>query len=96
VAGGDLAGRHRHAASVDARVFPGKPPDATEFARTVFTHSLEMTVVSRMAGRFGLAARYDQVRENPPPSEKALIENERVWLALSSDGAGGASTSSRM
>jgi hypothetical protein len=86
VAEADLAGPASHAASVDARVFPGKPPYATRVARTVFTHSLEMTV-SAGAGRSDWLLGTIRPGESTTLLEKALTENERVCWHLSTDGA---------
>lgn len=82
----DIAGPTSHAAAVDAKVFPGKPPYATRVARTVFVHSLELST-SAGAGRpewlLGTARPGDPVAL----LEKALIDNERACWHLSSDGA---------
>ncbi|WP_158441140.1 DUF499 domain-containing protein [Kribbella steppae] len=86
VAEADLAGPASHAASVDAHVFGGKPPYATRVARTVFIHSLEMTVTAG-AGRSEWLLGTIRPGESTTLLEKALTENERICWHLSSDGA---------
>ena len=80
----DLAGGSSHTALVDRDVFPGKPPYATRVARTVFTHSLEMTM-SAGAGRADWIVGTMQPGDTTALLEKALAENERVCWHLSSD-----------
>lgn len=80
----DLAGGSSHTALVDRDVFPGKPPYATRVARTVFTHSLEMTM-SAGAGRAEWIVGTMQPGDTTALLEKALAENERVCWHLSSD-----------
>ncbi len=82
----DLAGPSSHAASVDARVFPDREPYATRVCRTVFTHSLEMTV-SAGAGRTEWILGTMQPGDTTALLERALAESERVCWHLSSDGA---------
>lgn len=81
----DLAGPTSHAAAVDAKVFPGKPPYATRVARTVFVHSLELSV-SAGAGRAEWLLGTIEPGDPMALLEKALSENERVCWHLSSDG----------
>lgn len=82
----DLAGASSHTAQVDRDVFPGKPPYATRVARTVFTHSLEMTMQAG-AGRAEWIVGTMQPGDTVELLWKALMENERVCWHLSSDGA---------
>lgn len=82
----DLAGDLSHTAQVDRDVFPGKPAYATRVARTVFTHSLEMTMQAG-AGRAEWIVGTMQPGDTVALLEKALAENERVCWHLSSDGA---------
>lgn len=86
VAAVDLAGPGSHAAVVDAKVFPGKPPYATRVGRTVLVHSLEMT---GQAGAGRTEWIMGTLRPGEPTSllETALAESERVFWHLASDGA---------
>jgi hypothetical protein len=86
VALADLAGPTSHAATVDADVFPGKPPYATRVARTVFTHSLEMKV-SAGAARADYLLGTLRPGDNPSLLDKALTEAERMFWHLSFDGS---------
>jgi hypothetical protein len=85
VASVDLAGTLSHASSVDKQVFPNKPPYATRITRTVFTHSLEMTVAAG-AGRTDWILGTMRPGDATAVLEKALTESERVCWHLSSDG----------
>lgn len=85
VASVDLAGPLSHASSVDRQVFPNKAPYSTRIARTVFTHSLEMTVAAG-AGRTDWILGTMRPGDATAVLEKALIESERVFWHLSSDG----------
>jgi hypothetical protein len=86
VAMADLAGPTSHSATVDAEVFPGKPPYATRVARTVLTHSLEMKV-SAGASRADYLLGSLRPGENPSLLDKALSEAERMFWHLSFDGS---------
>lgn len=85
VAEGDFAGKHSHAAAVDADIFPGKPAYATRVAHTVFTHSLEM-VATAGAGRNDWIVGTLRPGEDTAIFEKALTESEKVFWHLSFDG----------
>lgn len=82
----DIAGPTSHAAAVDSKVFPGKPPYASRVGRTVFVHSLELST-SAGAGRAEWLLGTLQPGDPVALLEKALIDSERVCWHLSSDGA---------
>lgn len=86
VATADFAGPTSHAAALDRRVFPGKPPYATRVARTVFTHSLEM-VATAGASRADWILGTLRPGEDPSLVEKALTEADKSFWHLSFDGA---------
>lgn len=81
----DIAGPTSHAAAVDAKVFPGKPPYATRVGRTVFLHSLELSA-SAGAGRAEWLLGTLQPGDPVTLLEKALLDSERACWHLSSDG----------
>lgn len=81
----DIAGPTSHAAAVDNKVFPGKPPYATRVGRTVFLHSLELSTAAG-AGRADWLLGTLQPGDPVTLLEKALVDSERVCWHLSSDG----------
>lgn len=86
VATADFAGRTSHAAALDAKLFPSRPPYTTRVAQTVFTHSLEMKAGAGASRNDWLLGTI-RPGEDPAVFEKALVEAEKVFWHLSYDGS---------